>query len=335
MRVKRNDAWLVSRLVQILILGLLLQVPAISWAAQADQKSADFPRLDSQSYGDFTYRDTNFSRGGYNTITGWWETRFILRTKEKISPEYRFLMFEPYGKFTLALSGKSSAWENNLVYGLGLENRFLSTWNTDRNPCKELASRLRFYFEYLGMTPIKDQPDPWVPVNDLRVGVDLWKEWNIPPDPKVYKDDPLWGELWFILGWRKTNFNLSDYKTYNNGLMGRLGLRHDKPLCLTESGVQALLLPYIMVETGYTGKDYFWENRLNVGGGLRFMFTLPTSNPSGDLCVNPKKLSESKPIIMRLYAEGLHTLTHYRGIPDPGTPENDFRIGINFSYNLF
>lgn len=336
MQVKEMyDTWLVSRLIQVLILGLLFQVPAMSWAAQVNEKAGEFRMLDIQSYGDFAYRDTNFTHGGYNTINGWWETKFILRVKESIPKQYRFLMFEPYGKFTLAASGKSYAWENNLVYGLGLENRFLSTWDGDPMPLKELASRLRLYFEYLGMTSIKDQPDPWVPLNDVRLGVDLWKEWNVPPDPLDYKGDPLWGELWFNLGWRKTNFNLPDYKTYNNGLMARLGLRHDKPLCLTDSGVQALLLPYVMVETGFTGKDYFWENRLNAGAGLRFMFTLPMSNSSRDLCADPKKLAESKLIIMRLYAEGLHTVTHYRSTPDPGTPENDFRVGINFSYNLF
>lgn len=292
--------------------------PGLGTESSAKSVTVKRMAVDFQSYGEFSHRNTNLYHEDYDSIAGWWENRLIFRYKHvAIHPLMQRMLFEPYGKFTLAASEKQFPWENHVVYGFGLENRILDRWKRLNSPWLSWLYRLRLYVEYLEIEYTKDEAEDWVPDHDFRYGFDLWKEWNIPPEAE---DSYLWGELWANVGWRKTNFFESNYETYSSGALTRLGIKPKNSLEIGEN-FKINVMPYLMLEASYSGKDYFWENRLNIGGGIRVMSVVHWQ------C--------GKEIIMRIFAENLHTADHFRGDPDPDTPDDDFRVGINFSYNLF
>lgn len=276
--------------------------------------------IDTQSYGEYAHRDTNFTRDDYSAIAGWAELRVILRYKGNLkSATSRTLYFEPYFKGTIAASERSSYWENNLIYGVGLENRFMEPFIHNESGLTGLVKKLRLYIEYLKTSYTKDSAGDDIPDHDIRLGVDLWKEWNIPPNPR---QSNVWGEVWANAGWRETNFNASDYKSYICGAMSRIGVKPFDPIIHTSS-MTADILPYIMVETSITGKDNYWENGLFAGVGVRFMSSLKVSK------------KEKQQLIIKLFVEWLSNIDYYKGNPEPETPDHDLRIGLNYSYNLY
>jgi hypothetical protein len=74
---------------------------------------------------------------------------------------------------------------------------------------------------------------------------------------------------------------------------------------------------YGIGEVAASGWPYFWENRLSLGGGARLM---PFQHAATDW------LSR-----LRIYAEYVRAVDYFRDPSPAGSPEGDFRAGVNFS----
>ena len=307
------------------MLTLSLAIPGNLWG------TALAVTLDFQSYGDSSYRTTNFDAVNQDRMVGWWENRMIFKYKQDIENNVlKHLAPEPYLKVLLTLSDKNFFWENNLVFGVGVEVRFLDGIEALDKPHLDWMQRLRLYSEILWISYLNDQAGPEVDDSDFRVGLSFWEEWNIPPN-KLTKS-VLWGETWFDLSYRTGNFSDTSKQTYFGGLMSRLGLQMNNLFSDAEpelkDGLSLFVLPYVVLDTALTGNDYYWENRINLGAGLRLMPVFSWADSQG---ADQHKNS----IIIRCYVEYLNTLGHWRGNPEPGVPDHDIRVGVNFSFNLY
>lgn len=298
----------------LLLFALLAPAPI-----QADDEQAKSLSVETQFLGDISYRSTDFSRVDYESVVGWTELRAVLRYKALVNDRVlRSFLFEPYVKGTLAASENSYFWENNFAYGPGLENRFLEEVTGLDDSRIAWMKNIRLYVEYLAISYGDVEIEKDTPDHDLRAGIDLWKEWNIPP---LTARSNIWGEVWGNASWRETNFSKSDYQTYVCGLMGRVGPRFSAPVVESE-GILLDLLPYVILEASTTGTANFWENGYSAGGGVRLM---PVFKWGKD---------RDQQLILRIYAEWLTNLGYFKGEADPETPDHDVRVGINFSYNL-
>lgn len=306
------------------LLVFMVLVMCTAWTTALAEENQAY--LELQSYGEASYRDTNFDAANQNRYLGWWENRLVWRYKHTLNdkPLWRHLAFEPYLKALLALSEKPDIWwENTFVVGVGLENRFLDGLKVLDNPQWKWAKNIRLYIEFLAVNYVKESAPDNVKDYDLRIGLGFWKEWNIPPDREV--DSKLWGEAWIDLSWRRENFSDISNDTHYLGLVARVGFKLNdyKDEKFTKK-TKVYYLPYAVLDTGYTGNDFFWENRINIGAGFRVMPVIGLSEKDN-----------RKNIVFRIFAEYLHTVDHWQGDPSPGTPDHDFRIGVNFSYNLY
>lgn len=333
-------------------------------------------------YGDFSYKSTNFLKDDYNAISGWAEQRLVLTfvrydenkagfitPNETLSNSNLFTLFcpNPYLKFTEAASSAAGftsftvegfpyhykgriPYENNFVWGGGLENRFLERlddiiFNNTLKDKKYLdwIRSCRFYAEYLNLEYLEE--DWWQSDFDFRAGVDLWKEWNVPGGTggfsKVSLFDLLrksenetkkstkaegtwlWGEVYQDLSYRETNFYLNDYDSLFFVSTGKLGVRlydyWENENSKDNSDWSVHIMPYIKGEVAASEKDYFWENRAKAGVGLRIMPRI--------------KISEKNELLLRFYGEYLGVVDYFKDDPVSGTPWDDYMIGVNFSIN--
>jgi hypothetical protein len=147
----------------------------------------------------------------------------------------------------------------------------------------------------------------WRPDELVRVGADYWKDFHIDDIRKPY-----WGEIWNGLIWNSSNGWDNDYDTliFANAL--RLGAR--KP----NSGLISMFTPYFALESSLSeNRDYAWENRLLLGGGVRFAPPLKYLPPAWNLTR------------FVIYAEYLNAAAYYRSSVADSRPDDDFRVGIN------
>lgn len=163
---------------------------------------------------------------------------------------------------------------------------------------------LRFYGEVLGMKHIKeDSESNWSEDNDWRIGFDLWKTFGL------YDLSSLWGEIWLNTGYIDTNFYIKDYQTLIFQSSEKIGVKL----------LSSWIMPYISAEMSVNEHSFFWENYLRSGGGLRIM---------------PWTLSKNKWLKnVKIYAEYLDTVYTFKDDIPGAKPHDDFRIGIQMSFD--
>ncbi|MGR3310136.1 MAG: hypothetical protein ACUZ77_05110 [Candidatus Brocadiales bacterium] len=223
--------------------------------------------------------------------------------------------------------------ENSFVYGFGAENRFLARADElfldgklYKNPYLHWLRAFRLFGENLDLEWWAG--DWWQAEHDLRIGIDYWYEWNVPggegwpyeKEKALESHLKLWGELWMEGSWRKTNFFSTDYNSWTFGTAEKLGIRAWNWRASPESKISVHLMPYVTMEASVSEKnDFFWENRLLAGGGIRLMPRI--------------KLCSTKDLLIRLFAEHVTAVDYFKSGPDSEVPWNDIRVGINFSIN--
>jgi hypothetical protein len=150
----------------------------------------------------------------------------------------------------------------------------------------------------------------WRPDEQVRIGADYWKAMYVN---NIY--NPWWTEIWSGLSWQSANEFDKDYDTLILGNAVRFGFR--KP----DAGILSTVTPYFAVESSLTeNEEYYWENRLLFGGGIRFAPLL-----------YEKKDKSSWLTRFIIYAEYLGVSAYYRDSAPSSVPDYDFRVGISFS----
>lgn len=256
---------------------------------------------------DVSHRKTQFYQAGHNTTMFQWDTRMDIW----LPPCRNDFSWGPYLRYAGVESTRPYEWENNWgarpAYGFQVYPFSSQEARKSRNPLMKWLWPMHIFIEYAEVY-YKGEEHSWRPDHQTRVGVDYWKE--------IYVHDltkPLWAELWNGLIWNETNGFDENYHTliFANSL--RLGLR--KP----NAELLSTISPYVVLESSLSENgEYFWENRLIGGGGIRY------SLPRNDLPEGFQWLDR-----LVIYAEYLVPLAYYRSSAPSSTPDHDFRFGVN------
>jgi len=261
-----------------------------------------------QLYGDASYRDTNFFEDNYDGMSAWAEARLVFpRFSSLIQTDIP--LPDPFFIGTIK-DMKDIDWEDRFDYGAGIEWRILKKAGFLNDTILEWMKQLRFYVVYLEteFSHNKDEWD-WRPKHDFRAGVDFYRECNL------YNKLWYWGEFWGDVSWRKTNFYVDDYKSWTFAFVPKLGIK------LFPSSAFAPM-PYATGEISLTERREFWQNRALAGLGLQLM---PFRFNEGPIDVFIKGL--------RVYTEALWVAEYFKDDATNGTPDHDYRVGINFTVN--
>ncbi len=291
-----------------------------------------------QSTFETTYRTTNFTKRDFNALTGFWSHRLVFRGIRFIGGT----TVDPYIEAIPSWQSDPSDFATNLEVGAGLEwrplvrNAFLQNYQPYGLPILDWIRNTRVFLAYSQRKNIKDKYDDAVITNNLRAGVDLFKEWGIDlpsldvisgESPYFKKSDLFWAELFLQYFYNKTNFSSEpNYQSIQNTEAIRVGIKLPRfPLPDNPINKEFLLMPYWVFENNVNHEhSFFFQNRFYYGYGVRWM-------PFRDYrFANNEWLFKTK-IFFEYYPE-----IHYgQEKPASEVPEQDIRIGLNMSFRRF
>jgi hypothetical protein len=260
--------------------------------------------------GNFEYalRNTNYYDSGFNTGLFQGDARL------EIWPLNSQRFFGPYIRGAYISSNKDVAWENAWLSspGFGIQSYPFSLLE-DSDQLKRLFGPLRIFGEFNKMDYMGGI-NAWRPDEQIRAGAEIWYPINTREEDLLDKE--WWSEIWTGLWWQSANEFDKDYDTLIFGHSVRFGIRDP------EAGMWSRLSPYIVCEGSVTeNKDYYWENRIILGGGIRYQLPLFSQKD------NPLS------IINRLIIFGEYD--RIVGFWDADSPSNipdyDIRAGIGLS----
>jgi hypothetical protein len=278
--------------------------------------SAAVGTYDVTAFGEVNYRSTNFYGTGYDYVGGWSEVR--LAARNVLTPGL-IAGFSPYLKAAATLSNHTELpEENTIVYGAGIELRFLPKDDSHKLNCWLVwLAHVRLYGEYLRIRFLKRDVGDWVPRQDWRLGLELWREFNVELDESGTHESTrinrVWAETWGDIDWRKSDFFLADFASWTSESLIRFGVRYPK---IIASG-DVFLMPYVVVGHSFSQWCFAWQNRALAGGGMRIM-----PFPRAHSCWLRR---------LRLFGEHLWIVRYFDNPPLLSIPDRDWRIGINFS----
>ncbi len=271
------------------------------------------------------YRKTQFFDHNYNTAVFQWEARaeFWLRpSRDKFS-------WGPYIRVAGIAGSKSDAWQNAWlgVPGVGFQVYPLSSWRFQRSSSilGKMFGPLRMFGEY-NWTHYWGSNNSWRPRRQTRVGFEYWKALNVNEPSRFW-----WVEIWSGLYWQSSNEFTYDYKTVKLGNAWRSGIRK------RHNRVMSTITPYLALDSSRTKYDYagtnhcifiattpnpcdfYWENRLLIGGGLRYAPSLVKFEYQYRAWLNR----------LVVYGEYLTTVAYYGPSAPPSVPRFDVRVGVS------
>ncbi len=291
-----------------------------------------------QSTFETTYRTTNFTKKDFNALTGFWSHRLVFRGIRFIGGT----TVDPYIEAVPSWQSDPSDFATNLEVSGGLEwrplvrNSFLQNYQPYGLPMLDWIRNTRVFLVYSQRKNIKDKFDDEVITNNLRAGVELFKEWGVDlpsldvisgESPYFKKSDFLWSEVFLQYFYNKTNFSSEpDYQSIQNTEAFKVGIKLPRfPLPDNPINQEFLLMPYITFENNVNHEhDFSFQNRFYYGYGVRWM-------PFRDYrFANNEWLFKTK-IFFEYYPE-----IHYgQAKPASEVPEQDIRFGLNMSFKRF
>jgi hypothetical protein len=260
-------------------------------------------------YSDSGYRKTQFYAPDYDT----WVFLGDGRLELWLPPNYSRFSWGLYLRGAIIASTRSeSSFENMWLAapGGGLQiypfsgSKFIKKHDT----LAQVFGPVRFYAEYNRQYCWCDINNS-VPKSQIRGGIEYWKAINVNTIERA-----VWGEIWNGLIYQTANDFNKDYNSLVFGNSMRVGVR--KP----GKSILSWLSAYAVIDSSLTEhEDYYWENRLRAGGGIR---------------IAPPISEDIKPIMNRLvfYAEYLRNTKYYRSSPSSSIPDYDLRAGISISF---
>ena len=263
-----------------------------------------------QLFGETSYRTTNFFKDDYGETVTWLENRiFFPRFSEFINtsiplPDPFFIQILKYVP--------DMDWEDRWDYGVGIEWRPFKKAESFHNRVLSWIRHVRFYSVYLLTKRFQDKDEwSWRPDDDLRIGAELYRECNL------YNERLYWAEFWTDGSWRATNFYIDDYNSWTFAIVPKVGIKF-----FPEN--EWALMPYLTGEIALTGRSEYWQNRMLAGIGIRVM---PFRWYDGIISTFIRGI--------RIYAENLWIIHYFDDLPlcSECIPEDDLRIGINYTIN--
>jgi len=266
---------------------------------------------------DMAYRKTQFFEDNHNVGVGLWDNRIELWLPPHTSSEHG-LAWGPYFRMAGIASTSNEAWENGWLAlpGVGFQIYPFSYtgFNDTGKELQKIFGPLRLIFEY-NWLHYWGSENSWRPDHQIRTGAEYWRAQNVN-DIKEY----WWAELWSGVYYVTANEFDPKYDTTNFGFATRTGLRIPKNE--EQPAIISMFTPYLALESAVNkNQAYYWDNRLMIGGGIRFTPTL-------DFIPHNSKQWLNRFII---YAEYDYIAAYYRDHPPSSVPNYDVRVGINFS----
>jgi hypothetical protein len=289
------------------------------------------------------YRKTQFFASQWNTGVIEWDSRVELwlppfRDKFSWGPYLRVAgIAGSQGDYHGVPSEfRSDAWQNAWLGGpgFGIQVYPLSSGRFQNPGSKvgRLFGPLRFFAEY-NRTNFWGKGNEWRPRSQTRVGFEYWKAVNVNEPSRYW-----WAEIWNGLYWQSSNEFTDRYDTVKFANSWRSGIRK------THSGAISSITPYLAIESSRTKYDrvgpnrcifappnpdpmnpnpcdFYWENRLLVGGGIRFAPSLVKLEYHNRAWLNR----------FAIYGEYLNTAAFYGPVAPSWVPRFDVRVGISAS----
>jgi hypothetical protein len=285
------------------------------------------------------YRLTDFFLPHYNTGIFVWDSR-----AELWLPPFRSrFSWGSYARFAGAVGFKDDrSLEAKGLQGFAFPNALLGTpgvgfqvypfsslrFQGSSSVVGKILGPLRFFAEYNWADYIGTK-NSWRPHSQFKVGFEHWKAVHVNDTAHAF-----WLETWNGLYWQSSNEFTDKYDSAIFTNAWRAGVRKPK------SGVVSNVTPYLAVESSRTKYNrpasqscafpvsytnfpvnpnpcnFYWENRLLAGGGLRYA-------PSLERVRGVQRFV--------IYAEYLNTAIYYGPKPPSSVPRFDFRVGVSAS----
>ncbi|MBN2317121.1 MAG: hypothetical protein JXM79_24560 [Sedimentisphaerales bacterium] len=258
---------------------------------------------------DSSYRNTNFYESGHHTIISQGDSRLELW----MPPNRREFSWGPYIRFAGLTSDHSQAWENAWLaqpgFGVQVYPFSAANFRKENEKAANILGPVRLFAEHNRMDYWGSE-NVWRPDEQFRAGADYWKALYVNDTSK-----PQWAEIWSGLFWQSANEFDKDYDSLILGNAVRVGLRK------TKAGHLSNFTPYLTLESSLTeNRSYYWENRLWLGGGIRFAPRLYERENESNWLTR-----------FVVYAEYLGVASYYRDSAPSSVPDYDLRIGVSLS----
>ncbi|OGW86936.1 MAG: hypothetical protein A3C35_00120 [Omnitrophica bacterium RIFCSPHIGHO2_02_FULL_46_11] len=291
-----------------------------------------------QSFGDTSFRWTNFDRGGFNDQVGFYTNRIVFKG-------IRFFgepTIDPFIEATVALETQGANFTKHLDLIAGLEYRplgralFPENFTFQGVHILQFMRNYRLFVQYMERKNLTDEI-PGSADTDLWAGVDIFYEWGIDMDAPQAKiqynhfadwvHDYVWGEYYGSYRWEKTDFSTVDgYNSwlYNSSVV--LGIKWPS-IALPRNPVndELLLMPYFRFEhvTNPRRLDLSHQNRMFVAVGVRWMPFRSYQFEHNEWLFKTKFFGEYVGI----------GGAHFPGGAHPGdVPNTDWRVGVAVSF---
>jgi hypothetical protein len=290
------------------VTALLLLCVASTADAQSGQSIGYWLTFSSNI--DAGYRSTLFIEPDHNTTLVQWDSRLELW----LPPFRDALSWGPYVRIAGLKSSTTQPVENVLLGapGIGFQGYPFSATRFRRgnSVAGKIFGPTRLFVEY-NATNYWGVENEWRPDSQLRMGLDYWRALHVNDYAHHW-----WAEFWNGLYWQSSNEFTSQYDTVILANAARIGIRRPG------RGVISALTPYIAAESSTTkNSQYFWENRLLLGGGVRISPSLVKPVAGAPIWISR----------LIVYVEGLHAAEYYKSPPLPTIPSTDVRVGVSLS----
>jgi len=257
---------------------------------------------------DLGTRETQFFESNHNAFVGQWDTRIEFW----LPPSRAKFSWGPYLRVAGIAASKNPAWENAWLAGPGAGIQVypfsLPSFRKSDSIVGQILGPVRLFGEYSRLN-YWGKENSWRPNNQKRIGVEYWGAFH------VNDAFPAWLEIWSGVWRQSSNEFDSHYNTQIFAVSSRGGLR------IPNADSLSAFTPYIALESSSTNKNqYYWENRLNLGGGLRYA-PLLNNDPAESVGISR----------LVLYVEYIKVSTYYHSAAPSSVPDHDVRMGISMS----
>jgi hypothetical protein len=306
-----------SRVCVAIIALVTANLTAPSGIAQAVESAEQREWLTVPANLDMGYRKTQFFTPNYNTAVGDWDSRISLW----LPPGKGKFSWGPYIRIAGIAGSQSDAWQNEWIAepGLGLQLFPFSSapFKKPDSIVGKVFGPLRAFGEY-NFVDYWGALNTWRPRNQVLAGFDYWKAVNVNILVR-----PLWAEIWNGAYWQSSNEFTDRYDSVKVADSIRLGVR------VPGRSALSTISPYLFAQSSRTKYDYagqttdfYWENSLLGGGGIRVAPSISNSQSAG-----AKGMTR-----LVFFGEYEDTAMYYGPKAPPSVPRYDILGGISISF---